>query len=81
MIIDIINTIIEGLGNTLDEAISVLPTSPFIYVYDLDNEWLNTINYFLPIKEYIGIMESFVIAVLMYYVVRVPLRWVKAAGD
>ncbi len=79
--IDVVNNIISAVGDALSEVLLLLPNSPFEYVYNLDAEWLNIINYFLPVKEFIGILEAYVVAVLLYYVIRVPLRWMKAAGD
>lgn len=79
--ITVINNVIAWVSDALKAIILLLPDSPFIFVYNLDAEWLNIINYFLPVKEIVGCLEAYVVAVLTYYVIRVPLRWAKAAGE
>ena len=79
--ISILNKLIEALGAALQAILLLLPDSPFSYVYNLDAQWLNVINYFLPVKEFVGFLETYVISVLLYYVIRIPLRWAKAAGE
>lgn len=79
--INILNGIISAIGDALQAILLLLPDSPFMYVYNLDVKWLNVINYFLPIKEFVGCLEAYATAVLIYYVIRVPLRWAKAAGE
>lgn len=79
--ITIINNLIGWLSVALQSILQLLPNSPFMYVYNLDAEWLNIINYFLPITEFVGCLEAYTVGVLTYYVIRVPLRWAKAAGE
>jgi hypothetical protein len=79
--IEVINSLISALGNAITAILLLLPESPFTYVYNLDAGWLNTINYFLPIKEFVGILEAYTISVALYYAIRIPLRWAKVAGE
>jgi hypothetical protein len=79
--VSIINSLISALGSALQALLNLLPDSPFQFVYSIDNQYLNMINYFLPIKEFVACLEAYASAVLVYYVIRVPLRWAKAAGE
>ncbi len=79
--ISILNKLISAVGKMLEAILILLPDSPFVYFYNLDVQWLNTINYFLPIKEFVGCLEVYTVSVLLYYIIRIPLRWGKAAGE
>lgn len=79
--ISVINSIISAVGAALQAILLMLPDSPFTYIYNLDVQWLNIINYFLPIKEFVGVLEAYATSVLLYYIIRIPLRWAKAAGE
>ncbi len=75
-----INYIIELLGNALVILFKLLPDSPFTYIAEIDNTLLNAINWLFPIEMMISHLSLFVVAVALYYVIRIPLRWIKAAG-
>lgn len=77
----VINSVIKWVADAINSILNLLPNSPFSYVYGLDTQWLNVINYFLPVKEFVGVLETYVVAVLLYYVIRVPARWAKLAGE
>lgn len=78
-IIALINKVIEAAGAAITAIFLLLPESPFIYVMNLDAEWLKAINWLLPIGGFIAHMELFITAVAIYYVLRIALRWLKAA--
>ena len=77
--IDLINYLIKGIGSVLSLIFSILPPSPFSII---DNspikEYLSYINYFVPINEVIFILQSWLVAVGLYYIYQVALRWIKA---
>lgn len=77
-----INAIIRGLGKCLSFVLALLPDSPFQKFFDnyLDtvNGYLGFINYFCPISEACAILEAVCIAVAVYYLYQIVLRWVKA---
>ena len=68
-----------------DEAvlgvIKLFPTSPFVILEEMASsdfyEWLQMLNWFIPIKTFVGILETWLSAVAIYYVYQVVLRWVK----
>lgn len=76
--INLINSIIAGLGFVLNSLFSVLPKSPF---YIIDNspikEYLGHFNYFFPIAEIINILQIWLVAVGSYYIYQIVLRWIK----
>lgn len=79
-IIRIINIVIEKVGQALQMILMILPDSPFIYVMNLESEWLGYINYFFPFTAAIAHLELFLLAVALYYVIRIALRWVKGVS-
>lgn len=76
--IDIFNAIISGMGAILNTLLSVLPDSPFTFVTNIESSWLQAINYILPVSEAIAHLELFVTAAIVYYGIRIVLRWIKA---
>lgn len=76
--IGIFNALISKLGLILSALLLVLPDSPFNYVVNLQSSWVQAINYILPISEAVAHLEAYVTAVLVYYCLRVMLRWIKA---
>lgn len=57
----------------------LFPTSPFTIVQNSQyNQLLANINYFIPIYEFIVILEGYLVAVGVYYLYSVWARWVKA---
>lgn len=77
--IELINSLIAGLGAALTLIFSLLPNSPFSII---DNspiaEYLGTFNYFFPISEMVNILQLWLVAVGGYYIVQTALRWIKA---
>ena len=67
-----------------DEAvlgvIKLFPTSPFVILEEMASsdfyEWLQMLNWFIPINTFVGILETWLSAVAVYYVYQVVLRWV-----
>lgn len=78
-IIGFINLIIKALGSVLSFLFGILPNSPFKII---DNspiaEWLGTLNFFVPVSEIIAICEVWLVAIGIYYIYQIVLRWVKA---
>lgn len=77
--IELINSLIKGLGLVLTTLFSILPKSPFKII---DNtiiaEYLGSFNYFFPIVEMVNILQVWTVAVGGYYLVQIVLRWIKA---
>lgn len=79
--ISILNAIISGLGAALGALISILPTSPFNWTYNIENKFIQQMNYILPLSQAVAHLELYVTGVAIYYGIRIVLKWIKAAGN
>lgn len=74
---------LEWLSNSfksiVDGIIKVLPSSPIVYLTQNDSisKYMSYVNWFIPVYLWISILETWLVAVTVYYVVQVVLRWVK----
>lgn len=75
-----INAFLSAIAASI---LSLLPDSPFASVIDTiaDAEWLGYINYFIPIGTLFGIASTWGVAIGVFYVYQMILRWAKAIGD
>lgn len=71
-------------GALVDLAISIInifPTSPFVVLDELSNteiyEWIQMLNWFVPISSFVAILEAWLSCVAVYYVYQIVLRWIK----
>lgn len=75
--------ILEILGDTLsslwEKLYDILPKSPIVYLSsnDIVAKYLGYINWFIPIYSMISVLEGWLVAVSLYYIVQVVLRWAK----
>lgn len=75
--------VFENLKNMLQQAlqwvVSLMPDSPFKL---LDNspvaQYLPYLNWFIPFEFIIATLETWLVAIGVYYAWSVLLRWVKA---
>jgi hypothetical protein len=79
--IGIINALISKVGIVLAAVLALLPDSPFNWTYGLDSGWIGNMNYILPFSQAVAHLEAYILAVIVYYGIRIVLRWVKAAGN
>ena len=79
--IRIINALISKLGVALQALILLLPQSPFTYIMTVDNTFIQNINYILPFPQAVAHITLMVNAVVLYYGIRIVLKWIKAAGN
>lgn len=71
--------IIDLCGMALDFLISVLPDSPFTIVANSQfADLIARINFFLPIYEFVAIIQTWLVAVGIFYLYMVFARWAKA---
>ena len=72
----------NAIYGILEAALSILPDSPFslltLYTNSPLGQWLGWVNWFLPVNTFLVILELWVSAILVYYVIQIVLRWVKA---
>lgn len=79
--IGILNAVIAGIGTIILGLISLLPSSPFGVPSGLPVLWLGYINYFIPVGGMVASLTVYLVAVALYYVLRVGMRWAKIAGS
>jgi len=78
-LVNMINKIIQAIGLIITEAINLLPTSPFVMSQSVESEWVNAISWVFPLGTVISHLEAFTVAVGVFYLIRVVLRWLKVA--
>lgn len=78
MLVTIINGLISAISAALSFVVGLLPTSPFTWTpTGAMADWLQTINYFIPLSTMLGIMVTYCTAALVWYAVRGILRLIR----
>lgn len=78
----IFNWITDKLSYVLQTVLILLPDSPFVMLArdaDIMNV-LGWLNWFIPVSQIIAIMETWLVAVAIFYIYQLILRWAKAIG-
>jgi hypothetical protein len=76
----IFNWITDKLLYIINIIMSILPDSPFVMLAkdgDIQNV-LGYVNWFFPVTEMIAILETWLIAISVFYAYQIILRWAKA---
>lgn len=77
--VGLINLIILAIGTALNALVSIFPPSPFTFVADSRfSDFIAEINFFVPIYEFVSILEAWLVAVGVYYAYSIIARWLKA---
>jgi hypothetical protein len=75
----VLNKIIEIIGFMVGILYSVLPPSPFTIIENSEfSSLISQINYFLPIYEFVAILETWLLAIAVFYIYSIFARWLKA---
>lgn len=77
LFVSLINLIIKSLGAIASFALSLLPPSPFKVLEGIEIPYLKSLNWVMPISFFLNVLTYWVLAIAVYYVVQVVLRWVK----
>lgn len=70
----------ELVTTFLDWVLKLLPTSPFtefINAYS-DIPYLGWLNWFIPVGQMIAIGEAWLVAIGLFYMYSIVLRWIRA---
>lgn len=71
--------LINIVGTVLGFLLSLLPSTPFNFISNSQfSSLLSKINYFIPIYEFVVILETWIVSVGIYYLYSVWARWIKA---
>ena len=75
--IDFMTAIIEKF---LDWVLKLLPTSPFTSFIEACGNlpYLSWLNWFIPVGQMIAIGEAWLIAIGLFYLYSIVLRWIRA---
>lgn len=74
---------LEWLSNSfktiLNNIINILPTSPIVFLTrnSTISKYISYVNWFIPVYLWISMLETWLVAVMVYYIVQVILRWIK----
>ncbi len=80
MLLNLIQSIIDGFATVLLTIVTVLPSSPFEGLYNLsmDEQFLGYLSWLLPIAEMLALLQAWGISVGGFYLYMIVLRWIKA---
>lgn len=80
MIQNIWQSITSAIYSLLQNAIDILPDSPFTYLAQVPEVYqvLKYINWLFPIDFFLSSMAAWLSAISIYYLISIILRWVKA---
>lgn len=69
----------EIVEQFLHAVLSVLPQSPFASFIDALSSipYLGYLNYFIPIGSFIAIGQSWLVAVGLFYLYSIIMRWIR----
>ncbi len=71
--------ILDALSGLLSLVVSFMPTSPFTFLANSQfGDLLAKINYFIPVMDFVVMLESWLVAIAAYYLYSIWARWVKA---
>lgn len=73
-------TMTELVTRFLDWVLALLPTSPFAKFLDACSNlpYLGWFNWFVPIGQMIAIGEAWLVAIGIFYLYSIILRWIHA---
>ena len=68
------------LDKFLEWVLALLPTSPFTEFINAcsDIPYLGWLNWFIPVGQMIAIGESWLVAIGLFYMYSIVLRWIRA---
>lgn len=77
---------LDSLSNAIFTAVEAVlgffPTSPFVILEQMTAteyyQWLKWLNWFIPINTFVAILQAWLTCIAIYYVVQIPMRWIKA---
>ncbi len=77
----VFDALTDALVGFAVKVVELFPASPFTVLDELANsevyEWLQFLNWFVPVGTFVSILESWLVCVAAYYVYQIALRWVK----
>lgn len=80
MLLNLLQSIIDGFATILMTIIVALPSSPFTGLYNLsmDSTFLGYLAWLFPVSEIIALLQAWGVSVGAFYLYMIVLRWIKA---
>lgn len=77
---DILNKIMDFIGDKLAYVMNLFPVSPFKSYIDYFKQlpYMGYINWFIPIDVIVDVTVAWCTVIAIYYLYSVVARWVKA---
>ena len=73
-----VQALLDAVVVVLNFVAGIFPNSPFTIIeHSGFGDLLSQIKFFVPVYEFISLMEAWLVAVALYYAVSVLARWVK----
>ena len=78
ILVKFVNFLISAVGNALSFILSVLPKSPFHFISNSSvKNWLGYLNWIVPVPYIVTFLETWLVAIALFYAYSVFARWVK----
>lgn len=76
---DILEWLSDKFSEIYNSIIDLLPGSPIVYLTSNPTitKYMSFVNWFFPVYLWISMLETWLVAVGIYYAVQVILRWIK----
>jgi branched-subunit amino acid transport protein AzlD len=79
LLVTLVNKLMSALTVALAAAIALLPNTPFeVLNNSVISDYMGYINWVIPIGSMINILTAWCVAIALYYVVQIAMRWAKA---
>lgn len=76
---EFVQFLLDAVVLVLNTICSLFPPSPFTIAQNSAfSGFIAKINYFVPVYEFVSIMEAWLVAVTVYYAIAIVARWLKA---
>lgn len=73
-----VQALLDAIVVVLNFVAGIFPNSPFTIIgHSGFGNLLSQINFFVPVYEFISLMEAWLVAIALYYAVSTLARWVK----
>lgn len=70
---------IDAIGSLLQALVLLLPKSPFNWIQGTGfGDLLNKINYFIPVSDFLVMIQAWLVAIALFYAYSIYARFVKA---
>ena len=73
----VINMFIKSIAKIGEIGLSILPDSPFIAIEKIEIPFIKSLNWVIPFDFMFTVLSYWVVAIGVYYLAQVILRWAK----